>query len=246
MATTALQVASRVTLIWWIVEWFGEPRWETAYVSMLGAWSLTEVVRYGYFVCALLGDVPGVLVWLRYVILHVMDSRWMLTGGRYNLFFILYPVGISSEAWLVYSSIPEARKQNPYLAYALYAILGIYVPGKTGSRWLHKRVYTNSRNCRSICFVLAHDGSASTCTEGQAESAKLKAIWHAWLLLEATATAQCTETFFGMECRYKLLSLAVDIAERRPKLEEVLLSRTRQQQQHSTALCFSCIIMCCR
>lgn len=196
MATTALQVASRVTLIWWIVEWFGEPRWETAYVSMLGAWSLTEVVRYGYFVCALLGDVPGVLVWLRYVILHVMDSRWMLTGGRYNLFFILYPVGISSEAWLVYSSIPEARKQNPYLAYALYAILGIYVPGKTGSRWLHKRVYTNSRNCRSICFVLAHDGSASTCTEGQAESAKLKAIWHAWLLLEATATAQCTRDIF--------------------------------------------------
>jgi very-long-chain (3R)-3-hydroxyacyl-CoA dehydratase len=68
VATTALQVASRVTLIWWIVELYqGPAAGEKAYVSMLGAWSLTEVVRYAYFVAMLLGEVPGVLVWLRYV-----------------------------------------------------------------------------------------------------------------------------------------------------------------------------------
>jgi very-long-chain (3R)-3-hydroxyacyl-CoA dehydratase len=67
VATTALQVASRVTLIWWIVELYQGPQGgERAYVSMLGAWSLTEVVRYAYFVAMLLGEVPGVLVWLRY------------------------------------------------------------------------------------------------------------------------------------------------------------------------------------
>lgn len=64
VATTALQVASRVTLIWWIVEWYPVTN-EKAYVSMLLAWSLTEVVRYGYFVVALTGEVPGFMVWLR-------------------------------------------------------------------------------------------------------------------------------------------------------------------------------------
>jgi protein tyrosine phosphatase-like protein PTPLA len=43
---------------------------------------------------------------------------------------VLYPVGIASEAWLVYRAIPVASKQNPMVGYALYAILGIYVPGK--------------------------------------------------------------------------------------------------------------------
>jgi very-long-chain (3R)-3-hydroxyacyl-CoA dehydratase len=65
--TTALQVASRVTLIWWIVEQY-DVKGELAYVSMLAAWSVTEVVRYAYFVTGLSGEVPGFLVWLRYVL----------------------------------------------------------------------------------------------------------------------------------------------------------------------------------
>jgi len=46
------------------VEWFPVKN-ENAYVSMLFAWSLTEVVRYAYFVVALTGEVPGFMVWLR-------------------------------------------------------------------------------------------------------------------------------------------------------------------------------------
>jgi very-long-chain (3R)-3-hydroxyacyl-CoA dehydratase len=46
------------------------------------------------------------------------------------MFFVLYPLGISSEAFLVYKSIPHALKQNPVIGYVLYGILGIYVPGK--------------------------------------------------------------------------------------------------------------------
>jgi Protein tyrosine phosphatase-like protein, PTPLA len=59
------------------------------------------------------------------------ECVWLtVLRDRYNLFFVLYPLGISSEAWLVYKSIPSAKKQNPLLEYVLYAILGIYVPGK--------------------------------------------------------------------------------------------------------------------
>ncbi|KAF2666559.1 PTPLA-domain-containing protein [Microthyrium microscopicum] len=109
--TTGLQVLSRVVLIWGIVENFPVER-EVAYSTMLFAWSVTEVVRYSYFVLSLTGSVPDGLVWL-----------------RYNLFFVLYPLGIGSEVWLVFKSIPAASKQNPLLGYALMAIMGIYVPG---------------------------------------------------------------------------------------------------------------------
>ena len=64
--TTVLQVASRVVLIWGIVENFPVEQ-NPAYSTMLLAWSATEVVRYSYFVFFLTGQVPPILAWLRYV-----------------------------------------------------------------------------------------------------------------------------------------------------------------------------------
>ena len=54
------------------------------------------------------------------------------SGGprRYNLFFILYPLGIASETRLVYRAIPYAAARHPWLGYLLWAVLAIYVPGK--------------------------------------------------------------------------------------------------------------------
>lgn len=79
---------------------------------MLVAWSTTEVIRYSYFVFLLTGSVPGFMQFL-----------------RYNTFFILYPLGISSEMWLVYKSAGPAAKRDERLPYVLYGILGLYVPG---------------------------------------------------------------------------------------------------------------------
>jgi len=53
-----------------------------------------------------------------------------LTGDRYNTFFILYPLGISSECWLVYSSIAPAKRLNAAYEYVLKAILFVYIPGR--------------------------------------------------------------------------------------------------------------------
>lgn len=114
VSTTALQVASRVVLVWGICEQFPSvPANSLFYSSMLIAWSLTEVVRYGYFVFALNGYIPSIMTWL-----------------RYNLFFILYPMGITSEMALVYKSIPQAKKVDEKLEWVMYAILGIYFPGR--------------------------------------------------------------------------------------------------------------------
>jgi len=78
--TTAMQVASRILLVWGIVHTFGEKmlrgiagfeslttqRNQQAYLGMLLAWGLAECIRYAYFVFYLAsGTVPPVLAWLR-------------------------------------------------------------------------------------------------------------------------------------------------------------------------------------
>lgn len=66
MFTTAMQVASRLLLVWGVGYNFPQTtKWSPAYSSMLLAWSVTEVVRYGYFVFVLTGGVPRFWTWLR-------------------------------------------------------------------------------------------------------------------------------------------------------------------------------------
>jgi len=114
--TTLMQVASRFLLVHLIASPIAYPpstRHSPAYSTMLLAWSVTEVIRYSYFVFSLSGvGVPKLWTWL-----------------RYNTFLVLYPLGISSECWLVYRAIPLASQRNEGLGYALWAILAIYVPG---------------------------------------------------------------------------------------------------------------------
>lgn len=146
VTTTAMQVASRLFLVWGVVGLFGDDLlygrslggfkiakkavgieeygagWnQLAYYGMLIAWSITECIRYGYFVFFLASGgtgvgVPKLLNWL-----------------RYNTFFVLYPLGISCECWLTYRAIPFAMKANPLIGYLFIAVLVIYVPGKVYS-----------------------------------------------------------------------------------------------------------------
>jgi len=114
LLTTAMQVASRFLLVWGIVHPFPAlASYSVAYSSMLLAWSTTEVIRYSYFATNLgYGRVPGWLLWL-----------------RYNTFFVLYPLGISSECWLVWLAIRPARRYNAALEWGLKLVLFVYIPG---------------------------------------------------------------------------------------------------------------------
>ena len=60
-----------------------------AYASMVLSWSLTEVIRYEFYACTLLGAEPFPLLWL-----------------RYTTFYVLYPTGASSEAALIFATLP--------------------------------------------------------------------------------------------------------------------------------------------
>ena len=48
---------------------------------------------------------------------------------RYNLFFVLYPVGILSEMRMVHLAIRPAEKVDGRLAWMLWGVLAVYVPG---------------------------------------------------------------------------------------------------------------------
>ncbi|KAI5465667.1 tyrosine phosphatase-like protein [Mariannaea sp. PMI_226] len=110
--TTLMQVASRLLLVWPIVDVFPQVAISPWYSSMLIAWSLTEVIRYSFFTLSLSGFQPK-----------------PLTVLRYSTFYILYPIGISSECNLIWRAIKPAGEMHPYFPYGLYAILAIYVPG---------------------------------------------------------------------------------------------------------------------
>ncbi|ERF71727.1 hypothetical protein EPUS_05599 [Endocarpon pusillum Z07020] len=132
--TTAMQVASRLLLVWGVVGAFpeivvrsrvfgarvqhypGTKGGPYAYAGILLAWGITECIRYGFFVWKEdLGEgrVPKWLTWL-----------------RYNTFFVLYPLGISSECWLIYCALEPAAESMPAYNMALKTVLLIYVPGK--------------------------------------------------------------------------------------------------------------------
>ena len=110
-----MQVASRILLVWGVVDNYPKATAPSPfYSSMLVAWSVTEVIRYVYFVFNLQGQVPRILTWL-----------------RYNTFFVLYPLGITSEMGLAFKASLAAK---PPVSWGLWAILVIYFPGEFNIR----------------------------------------------------------------------------------------------------------------
>lgn len=113
VTTTAMQVASRLFLVWGVNYMFPAIGTHVSFSTMMIAWSIAECVRYSYYATNLLGSVPGFLNW-----------------ARYNLFFVLYPMGVGSELTMVYQSLPYAQEWNPLYFYFLIGTSLVYLPGK--------------------------------------------------------------------------------------------------------------------
>ncbi|PYH96829.1 PTPLA-domain-containing protein [Aspergillus ellipticus CBS 707.79] len=129
--TTAMQVASRILLVWGIMYLFREggvvggdgvvvggieekaKTGDYGFLGCLVAWGVTECIRYGFFALQVSGwGVPGWWAWL-----------------RYNTFYVLYPLGITSECVMVVMALGPAAEWMPVYRWFLVAVLGIYVPG---------------------------------------------------------------------------------------------------------------------
>ena len=101
--TTAMQVASRLAVVWWFVE--GQPTARTTpfYTTMLIAWSLSEMIRSTYYTASLLNIVPPRPTTNRYVATAVD----ILTNIRYTAFYVLYPLGSGSEYMCMLKGFPS-------------------------------------------------------------------------------------------------------------------------------------------
>ncbi|KKY29370.1 putative protein tyrosine phosphatase [Diaporthe ampelina] len=114
LLTTLMQVSSRFALVWGAVHFYPLIAASPAYSSMLLAWSVTEVVRYLFFALSL---GPGA---------EPAPLRWM----RYSGFFVLYPVGISSELWeLLLAARSAGAEGNTVGAAVAVLVMATYLPG---------------------------------------------------------------------------------------------------------------------
>lgn len=126
---TALQVGSRLMLVWGVVEPVALVRSNLSFVTMVLAWSLTEIPRYFYFsVAALVASSKDVPFW-------VMSTR-------YSTFLPLYPLGAGSEWLTLYAALPHIYESD-ILSIAMpnrfniafdygtlcFIILILYIPG---------------------------------------------------------------------------------------------------------------------
>ena len=79
---------------------------------------------------------------------------------RYNAFFILYPLGIGSEMWLVYLATGPAGKIRKEFEWGLYAILLLYVPGRRPRLGCDLLSTADGGGRRFLRSLHAHDGAA--------------------------------------------------------------------------------------
>ncbi|KAM3163359.1 Very-long-chain (3R)-3-hydroxyacyl-CoA dehydratase [Lachancea thermotolerans] len=117
LLTTFAQVASRLLLTIGVFQYLPEAEnaHNKTFVSLVIAWSITEVVRYSfyYFNLTLTSGAPKLLVLL-----------------RYNLFWVLYPLGVASELLIIYSALPVGEsKYSANVKWALIAAMLTYIPG---------------------------------------------------------------------------------------------------------------------
>ncbi|KAJ7681947.1 PTPLA-domain-containing protein [Mycena polygramma] len=86
---TAMQVASRLWIVWGIVQQFDVARTSPLYTSAVLAWAITDVIRHSFYAANLFRYEAHLLLYLRYTSL-----------------LVLYPVRAGSEAFLSYATLP--------------------------------------------------------------------------------------------------------------------------------------------
>jgi very-long-chain (3R)-3-hydroxyacyl-CoA dehydratase len=121
---TAFQVMSRVFLVWGVLNLIPETRDSIGLLLILIAWTVTEIVRYTYYMTSLVRGIPYILQW-----------------ARYTLFFVLYPLGVTGELLCVRAALPYVYQRSTWsyslpnsanisfqYYYALLIIMMSYVP----------------------------------------------------------------------------------------------------------------------
>lgn len=90
---TGFQVMSRLFVLWLVTDLVPSTQKAPGVVLYLVCWTVTEIVRYSYYVLNLIGSVPYVIMWC-----------------RYTFFFVLYPLGVAGELITIYYSLSVVKE----------------------------------------------------------------------------------------------------------------------------------------
>ncbi len=113
--TTALQISSRVFVLFWLnvipeaqqIKLFGI----SGITIVSVAWSITEIVRYSYYAISLLNKEIKLLTFL-----------------RYTLFIVLYPLGITGEAMIMLSVLKWNSYDFSIVNFVVAVVMLSYLP----------------------------------------------------------------------------------------------------------------------
>lgn len=150
---TTFQVFSRVMLVCGVLLAVPVSMFSPGLPLALFAWSVTEIIRYGFYGFNLLGAVPSTLVWLRWVFacyiwwlfhqnhLTTQPLIFYLFLWRYTTFIALYPIGVTGELLCLYwaqrhaatTTIWSIEMPNTYnftfsYYYFLWIVMLLYIP----------------------------------------------------------------------------------------------------------------------
>ncbi|CAF3952575.1 unnamed protein product [Adineta steineri] len=75
-----IQIISRVFLVWGVANYIPHAQHSIGILLAVTAWSITEIIRYGYYALNLFQTSPQLLTWC-----------------RYSFFIVLYPLGVTGE-----------------------------------------------------------------------------------------------------------------------------------------------------
>ncbi|UJR14236.1 hypothetical protein I4U23_001226 [Adineta vaga] len=75
-----IQIISRVFLVWGVANYIPHAQHTVGILLAVTAWSITEIIRYGYYALNLFHISPQLLTWC-----------------RYTFFIVLYPLGVTGE-----------------------------------------------------------------------------------------------------------------------------------------------------
>ncbi|KAA0723851.1 Very-long-chain (3R)-3-hydroxyacyl-CoA dehydratase 1 [Triplophysa tibetana] len=70
---------------------------EESVVLFVVVWTLTEITRYSFYTFKLLNHLPYFIKW-----------------ARYNLFILMYPLGVIGELMTIYGALPYVRRSSMY------------------------------------------------------------------------------------------------------------------------------------
>ncbi|XP_053569953.1 very-long-chain (3R)-3-hydroxyacyl-CoA dehydratase 1 [Bombina bombina] len=94
---TGVQVSSRIFMVWLITNSIRPIQNEESVIVFLVVWTVTEITRYSFYTFNLLNLLPYFIKW-----------------ARYNLFIVLYPVGVAGELFTIYAALPYVRRTGMY------------------------------------------------------------------------------------------------------------------------------------